>query len=118
MRILIYDNKERLNQWAADYICNKVSDYHPTPNRPFVLGLPTGSTPIGVYKHLIQQYKEYKILFQNVITFNMDEYVGLPEDHAESYHAFMEKHLFSQINIPRENINFLNGNDSIFTDEV
>jgi len=59
---------------------------------------------------LIELYKKGKISFENVVTFNMDEYVGLAEDHPESYHSFMWKHFFSHINIKKENIHILNGN--------
>jgi glucosamine-6-phosphate deaminase len=74
------------------------------------LGLPAGSSPIGVYSELIELYKKGAISFKNVITFNMDEYVGIPENHLESYHYFMKKYLFNHVDIPRGNINFLNGN--------
>lgn len=63
------------------------------------LGLPTGSSPIGVYKRLVQAYKDGRISFKNVVTFNMDEYVNLPVDHPESYHSFMYKNLFQHIDI-------------------
>jgi glucosamine-6-phosphate deaminase len=75
-----------------------------------VLGLPTGSSPITIYKCLVQAYKERRISFQNVITFNMDEYVGIPREHPESYHTFMYKHFFSHVDIQPENVNLLNGN--------
>ena len=64
-----------------------------------MLGLPTGSSPIGVYKRLVQAYKDGRISFKNVVTFNMDEYVNLPVDHPESYHSFMYKNLFQHIDI-------------------
>ena len=76
----------------------------------FVLGLPTGSSPVGMYRELVKAYQEGRVSFKNVITFNMDEYVGLPEDHPESYHAFMHRHLFDHIDIKPENIHILNGN--------
>jgi glucosamine-6-phosphate deaminase len=66
-----------------------LNDFAPTAERPFILGLPTGSSPIPVYKHLIKLHREKGLSFKNVVTFNMDEYVGLPEEHPESYHAFM-----------------------------
>jgi len=74
------------------------------------LGLPTGSSPEGVYKELVKLYKAGKISFKNVITFNMDEYVGIPEDYPQSYHYFMKHHLFDHIDIPKENIHILDGN--------
>ena len=68
----------------------------------FLVGLPTGSSPIGVYKKLVEAYKEGRISFKNVVTFNMDEYVNLPVEHPESYHSFMYKNLFQHIDIVYE----------------
>ena len=82
-----------------------------------MLGLPTGSSPIGTYRELVKLHKEGKVSFRNVITFNMDEYVGISEDHPESYHYFMHHHLFQHIDIPKENINILNGNADDLTKE-
>lgn len=110
MRILIHENYQQLSKWTAYYIAKKIKDFNPTPEKPFVLGLPTGSSPIATYSELIELVKQDELSFQNVITFNMDEYVGIPEDHPQSYHYFMDKHLFNHIDIPRENINILNGN--------
>ena len=78
--------------------------------RDSFLGLPTGSSPIGMYKELIKLNKKGKVTFKNVKTFNMDEYVGLPEEHPESYHSFMFNNFFNHIDIDKKNINILNGN--------
>ncbi|MCF7886677.1 MAG: glucosamine-6-phosphate deaminase [Candidatus Marinimicrobia bacterium] len=110
MRILIHDNYNDLSQWVAYYTVQKINQAQPTAKNPVVLGLPTGSTPIGTYQELINLYNQDLVSFQNVVTFNMDEYVGIPEDHPESYHSFMYKNLFDAIDIPEENINILNGN--------
>ena len=110
MRILIQENYQKLSKWVAYYIAKKIKDHNPTPENPYVLGLPTGSSPVGTYQELIQLYQEGKVSFKNVVTFNMDEYVGIPEDHPASYHYFMYDNLFSHIDIPEENINILNGN--------
>jgi len=75
-----------------------------------VLGLPTGSSPLGTYKALIKLFKAGKVSFKNVVTFNMDEYVNIPEDHPESYHSFMHNNFFNAIDIPKGNVNILNGN--------
>jgi glucosamine-6-phosphate deaminase len=96
--------------WAARYIAKRINEFNPTPKKPFKLGLPTGSSPLGLYKELINLYQEGKVSFQNVITFNMDEYVGLPEDHPQSYHYFMWSNFFDYIDIPKKNVNILNGN--------
>ena len=110
MRVIIEPNYELASKWAANYVVKKINGYGPTDSNPFVLGFPTGSSPIGMYNELVKLYKAGSVTFKNVITFNMDEYVNLPEDHPESYHSFMDKYLFSHIDIPKENINILNGN--------
>ncbi len=110
MRLIIQESYSQLSQWAAAYIVKKINDFNPTEEKPFVLGLPTGSTPLGTYKELIKLYNAKKVSFKNVVTFNMDEYVGLPEDHPESYHSFMWNNFFKHIDINPENVNILNGN--------
>lgn len=110
MRIVIKKDPKEVGQWVAEYVIRKIKEANPTKEKPFVMGLPTGSSPIPVYKELITRHKAGKISFQNVVTFNMDEYVGLPEGHPESYHYFMYENLFNYIDIPRENINILDGN--------
>jgi len=110
MRIIIHDTYEAMSKWTAYTIAAKINAAKPTTDTPFVLGLPTGSSPIGTYSHLVALHQQGKVSFRNVVTFNMDEYVGLPEDHPESYHYFMWHHLFSHVDIPHENVNILNGN--------
>ena len=110
MRVIIQDTANQVAQWTARYIASKINLNQKADNSPFVLGLPTGSTPLGTYAELIRLHTEGKVSFANVVTFNMDEYVGLPEEHPESYHSFMWKNFFSQIDIKPENVNILNGN--------
>jgi len=110
MRVIIEPDYKTASKWAANYIARKIIDFRPSASKPFVLGFPTGSSPIGVYDELVRLYKRRKISFKNVITFNMDEYVKLPEEHPESYHSFMNTYLFSHVDIPKGNINILNGN--------
>ncbi|KGN92713.1 glucosamine-6-phosphate deaminase [Porphyromonas canoris] len=110
MRLIIQPDYDRMSLWAAEYVAKRIADAAPTADRPFVLGLPTGSTPMGLYKNLIRLHKEGKVSFRNVVTFNMDEYIGLPQDHEQSYHTFMWTNFFSHIDIPKENVNILNGN--------
>lgn len=109
MRLIIRPDYDTLSNWAANYIAYKINGAHPTPQKPFVLGLPTGSTPLGTYKELINLHKQGKLSFENVITFNMDEYIGLDENHPQSYHYFMWENFFKHINIKRENVHILNG---------
>ncbi|RMZ92318.1 hypothetical protein DV736_g436, partial [Chaetothyriales sp. CBS 134916] len=110
MRVIIRDNADAASQYVANYIIKRIGDFAPTPSRPFVLGLPTGSSPEKVYQRLVQAHKEGKVSFANVKTFNMDEYVGLPEEHPESYHSFTYRHFFAHIDIDPANVNILNGN--------
>ena len=98
--------------WAARYVQYRIKTFAPTADRPFVLGLPTGSTPLNMYKKLVEFHQTGQLSFQHVVTFNMDEYVGLPEDHPESYHSFMYRNLFNHIDISSGNILILNGNAS------
>ncbi|KAJ6194537.1 glucosamine-6-phosphate deaminase [Bipolaris maydis] len=109
-RLIIRDDAQAASQYIADYIIERINAFNPTPDRPFVLGLPTGSSPILIYKHLVQRHKAGQVSFRNVVTFNMDEYVGIPRDHPESYHSFMYKHFFSHVDVKPDNINILNGN--------
>ena len=109
MRLVIQPDYENLARWTASYIARKIELFKPTAEKPFVLGLPTGSSPLGVYNELISLYKLGKVSFKHVVTFNMDEYVGLAPDHPQSYHYFMWENLFSHVDIKRENVNILNG---------
>ncbi len=110
MRLIIEPNYQSISEWAANYVAKQINAFDPKESHPFVLGLPTGSSPLGMYKHLIKLHKEGKVSFRNVVSFNMDEYVGLPKDHPESYHSFMWNNFFSHIDIREENVNILNGN--------
>ncbi len=110
MRLIIEHTADQVAQWAARYIVSEIKAKAARTDAPFVLGLPTGSTPLATYKELIRLHKAGEVSFQNVITFNMDEYVGLPENHPESYHSFMWNNFFSHVDIKRENVNILNGN--------
>ena len=75
-----------------------------------MLGCPTGSSPLGLYRNLVRLNKEGKVSFRHVVTFNMDEYCGIPRDHSESYHTLMWNNFFSHIDILPENVNILDGN--------
>ena len=112
MRVIIESDYRSLSEWAANYVAQRINQFQPSSERPFVLGLPTGSSPLGMYKALIELNREGKVSFRNVVTFNMDEYVDLPESHPESYHSFMFNNFFNHIDIPKENIHILNGNAS------
>ena len=110
MRVIIKDTSAEVAQWAARLIVDEIKAKAAKTEAPFVLGLPTGSTPLQTYKELIRLYEAGEVSFKNVITFNMDEYVGLEESHSESYHSFMWNNFFSHIDIKPENVHILNGN--------
>ena len=108
MRVVIQENYEKMCKWAANYIAAKINA-HPA-DRPFVLGLPTGSSPLGVYAELIRMNVAGEVSFSNVVTFNMDEYVGLPREHDQSYWYFMHHNFFDHlVDMKPEHINILNG---------
>ncbi|NCB02182.1 MAG: glucosamine-6-phosphate deaminase [Spirochaetia bacterium] len=110
MRVIIQDDYKKMTIWTAKYIADAINCCKAQSKKEFVLGLPTGSSPIGVYKELIKMHKAGEVSFKNVVTFNMDEYIGLNPDHPQSYHAFMWDHLFSHVDIPKENVNIPDGN--------
>ncbi|XP_069780850.1 glucosamine-6-phosphate isomerase 2 isoform X1 [Narcine bancroftii] len=110
MRLVILENYDKASEWAASYICNSIVKFKPGPGRYFTLGLPTGSTPSGCYKKLIEYYKKGNLSFKYVKTFNMDEYVALPRDHPESYHSYMWNYFFKHIDIDPNNAHILDGN--------
>ena len=110
MKVIIRNNAKEGGVWAAHYIACKIKEKAAVTDKPFVLGLPTGSTPLNTYAELARMVAAGEVSFRNVITFNMDEYVGLPEDHPESYHSFMHKNFFDHIDIPKDHIHILNGN--------
>ena len=109
MRLIIEDTQENAGRWAARYIVEQINKKQ-AAGGTFVLGLPTGSTPLTTYKELIALNKAGKVSFKDVVTFNMDEYVGLPEEHPESYHSFMWNTFFNHVDINPDNVNILNGN--------
>ena len=114
MKVLIQKDYDNMSEWAARHIIDAINSHKEA--RPYVLGLPTGSSPIGVYQRLVAANKRGEVSFRNVVTFNMDEYVGLPRTHHESYWYFMHDNLFDHIDIPKENINILNGLRSLTED--
>ena len=101
MQVVVCKDPEEGARIVTEKILSALED------RPeLVLGLATGSTPIGVYQQLIEAHKDDGVDFSAVRTFNLDEYCGLSGDHPQSYRAFMREHLFNGLNIPAENIHF------------
>jgi|EP00945_MAST-04E_sp_MAST-4E-sp1_P004515 glucosamine-6-phosphate deaminase len=110
MRLVIHDDDSKVGDYVAEYVRKRIAEFGPTEDKPFVLGLPTGSTPIKTYEKLVDYHLHNQLSFEHVVTFNMDEYCEIPHDHPESYHSFMWKHLFSKVNIKPSNVNILDGN--------
>ncbi len=92
MRVIIQPDYENQSLWTARYIARSIKDFSPTAAKPFVLGLPTGSSPLGTYRELIRLVSSGYVSFKHVVTFNMDEYVGLGPDHPQSYHRFTHRY--------------------------
>ena len=110
MRLIIQPDYKVVSKWAASYVAARIKEFNPSADKRFVLGLPTGSSPLGMYAELIELNKKGIVSFKYITTFNMDEYVGLPEDHTESYHSFMWNNFFKHVDIDKNYINILNGN--------
>jgi len=109
MRLMIHPNEDAVAGYVAQYIQQRILDFNPTAERPFVLGLPTGGSPLAAYKKLIEIHQAGHLSFQHVVTFNMDEYVGLEKEHQQSYHYYMWHNFFKHIDIRPENVNILDG---------
>ena len=99
MRVVIQDNYEKMCKWAADYIAAKINAHK--EDRPFVLGLPTGSSPIGVYKELVKKNKAGELSFARATSVNLDEYYPIAPDNDQSYRYFMNHHLFDHVDIDK-----------------
>lgn len=104
MNIHIYESKSDIDEVVSEILIEQVKR-----NPKSVLGLATGSTPLGVYAKLIEDYKENKTDYSHVVTVNLDEYIGLKKDHPESYYSFMHKNLFDHINLSEKHINLPDG---------
>lgn len=108
MKVIICENYEELSQKAFEVMKEVVT----SKERP-VLGLATGSSPIGLYKCMIEDHKTNGTDYTNVTTFNLDEYVGLERDHSQTYYTFMHENLFEGIEIPEENVHLPLGNGDL-----
>ena len=105
MKIYEFNSYGEMSEKAADIIADKIKE---KPDS--VLGLATGSTPLGIYRRLIEMYDKGELDFSKVKTYNLDEYIGIPENDPQSYHFFMNENLFRHINVRPENIHIPNGN--------
>lgn len=107
--VLIFDEPAQLSLQVAKRVANLIEE-RSAAGKHVVLGLPTGSTPIGVYQHLIRMHRENGLDLTNVVTFNLDEYYPMQPDSLQSYHRFMHENFFDHVNIPPENIHIPRGN--------
>lgn len=105
----VFNSDKDASVFLAEYVIRAINKFGPTKAKPFVLGLPTGSSPEGVYKELVLAYKKGLVSFENVVTFNMDEYVGLAPSNAQSYNYYMYDKLFNHADFQKKNIHLLNG---------
>lgn len=104
MRVVILESAAAASAWAARQVAEQIRV------RPdSVLGLATGGTPVACYRELIELHRNAGLDFSRLRTFNLDEYVGLPEEHPQSYRQFMQEHLFDHVNLPREQTSVPNG---------
>ncbi|QXD16317.1 glucosamine-6-phosphate deaminase [Rhodocaloribacter litoris] len=106
--VLIFEHPAQMARQVARRIANLIEERQAV-GKNVVLGLPTGSTPIGVYEELVRMHREQGLDFSNVITFNLDEYYPMKPDSLQSYHRFMHEHFFDHVNIPKENIHIPRG---------
>ena len=104
MEVLIFPDAQSLARKSADLVESQIKAFQDS-----VIGLATGSTPLGLYKELIDRHKTHGLSFKDVKTFNLDEYVGIPSNHAQSYRTFMDENLFDQIDIDKSNTQVPNG---------
>lgn len=107
MNIWTFEHEQDLNATGAGIIAALLQS-----KRKAVLGLATGSSPVGIYKELIQMYSKGLVSFAQASSFNLDEYVGLPEDHPQSYRSFMNEQLFNHIDMNMNHTHVPNGNAS------
>lgn len=104
MHYNIFDSENELDYAAANSL---VEEINKKPNAK--LGLATGQTPVGLYENLVKAYEKKQVSFKDVTTYNIDEYAGLGKDHPQSFNYFMNKYLFSKVDISKEYIHIPNG---------
>lgn len=105
MKIIICKDYEDVSQKASEYVIEQMK-----LKSNSVLGLATGSTPIRLYEKLVESYKKKEISFKEVLTYNLDEYIGVDQNHPQSYYQYMYNHLFSLIDIKKSNIHIPSSN--------
>lgn len=109
MRVIIKDNYDEMSRWAADYVLYRIKKHKPSPKKPFVLGIPSGSTPLGMFKILASYYKNGLVSFENVIFFSMGEYIGIGAGDPHGFQYFLWDNFLKYINVKKGHAHFLNG---------
>src|SRR4029077_17739102 len=104
----VFDSNRELARSVAQTVASIIRE-RKSFGQKAVLGLPTGSTPLGLYRELIRMHREEGLDFSNVVTFNLDEYYGLAPDQLQSYHRWMFENFFNHVNIPPKNIHIPDG---------
>ena len=104
MLVILKRDNEEANEHAAQLIAGAIKK-----NPSLTLGLATGNTMIGLYRHLVRLHQSVPLDFSRVVTFNLDEYLGLTASHPQSYHHFMHEHFFRHVNVPAHNIHIPDG---------
>ncbi|MDO4161516.1 MAG: glucosamine-6-phosphate deaminase [Pseudomonadota bacterium] len=117
MRVVIKPTYEDMSSWAADYVVYRINKHKPTPKKPFVLGLPSGSTPLGMFAGLAQAYKEGRVSFENVIFFGTCEYVGVGAGDEHGFQYSLWDKFLKFVNVKKEHVHFLNGLTTNFSKE-
>ncbi len=108
MKVIIVKDYDAMSEMAAEIIANKIKEKNNA-----ILGLATGSSPIGTYQRLVEKCKKGEISFKNIVTYNLDEYCGIDRTHPQSYYYFMHDNLFNHVDINEENVHLpvANGSD-------
>ncbi len=104
MDVRVFNTSKEMSLAAAQLFAERI-----TRKPGIVLGLATGSTPVKMYANLVRMYEAGKLDFSRAVTFNLDEYVGLPPDHDQSYRYFMDTNLFDKVNIRKQNTHLPDG---------
>ena len=117
MRVIIKADYEQVTDWAATYIAYRINRAHPTPTKPFVLGLPMGDTPKGMYKKLVDLNHKGKLSFANVVIFCMNEFIGLDKKSPQSCHSYMKQYLLDHVDTKASNVYILDGNTKNYEKE-
>ena len=117
MIFIINFDYDKCSRWAAYYVDYKIKVSRPTQEKPFVMAIPAGSSPVGMFKRLIELFKKGKVSFQHVVFFNLNEYVGLSAENQHSFSHFLWDNFFQHIDIKKQNIHLLNGETKDFAKE-